>query len=75
MTAAASKNVRVAAAPGDDVWGESDNCGGSPRERGSSLCPQDLAKLIEDCQRNLVSPIQSASFILRVSRDHTQSQL
>jgi hypothetical protein len=30
-------------------WGESDSCDGSPRERGSSLCPQDLTKLIEDC--------------------------
>ena len=35
---------------GNDVWGGSDNCGGSPRKRGSSLCPRDLSKLIEDFQ-------------------------
>jgi hypothetical protein len=40
---------------GNDIWGGSDNCGGSPRERGSSLCPQNLAKLIEDFQRVLAN--------------------
>lgn len=40
---------------GNDVWGGSDNCGGSPRERGSSLSPQDLAKHIEDFQRSLAN--------------------
>jgi hypothetical protein len=40
---------------GNDVWGGSDNCGGSPRERGSSLCPQDLAKHIEDFQGSLAN--------------------
>jgi hypothetical protein len=50
---------------GNDVWGGSDNCGGSPRERGSSLCPQDLAKLIEDCQRNLAWPARSRLGLLK----------
>lgn len=40
---------------GNDVWGGSDNCGGSPRERGSGLCPEDLAKVIEDFQHNLAN--------------------
>jgi hypothetical protein len=40
---------------GNDVWGGSDNCGGSPRERGSSLDPQDLAKRIEDFQGSLAN--------------------
>jgi hypothetical protein len=40
---------------GNDVWGGSDNCGGSPRERGSSLCPHDLVKFIWDFQCGLVS--------------------
>jgi hypothetical protein len=44
---------------GNDVWGGSDNCGGSPRERGSSLCPQDLAKLIEDFQCGLADAQKS----------------
>jgi hypothetical protein len=38
---------------GNDIWGGSDNCGGSPRERGSSLCPQELAELIEKLLHNL----------------------
>jgi hypothetical protein len=46
---------QVEGVQGNDVWGGSDNCGGSPRERGSSLCPQDLAKLIENFQRNLAN--------------------
>jgi hypothetical protein len=37
---------------GNEVWGGSDNCGGSPRERGSRLCPKDLVELIENFQRN-----------------------
>ncbi|MGA8657072.1 MAG: hypothetical protein WB586_13070 [Chthoniobacterales bacterium] len=41
---------QVADLQGNDVWGRSDNCGGSPRERGSALCPHDLSKLIEDFQ-------------------------
>jgi hypothetical protein len=45
----------VEALQGNDVWGGSDNCGGSARERGSSLCPQDLAKLIEEFQSNLAN--------------------
>ena len=40
---------------GNDVWGGSDNCGGSPRERGSSLDPQGLAKRIEDFQGSLAN--------------------
>jgi hypothetical protein len=46
---------QVEGVQGNDVWGGSDNCGGSPRERGSFLCPQDLAKLIENFQRNLAN--------------------
>ena len=46
---------QVEALEGNDVWGGSDNCGGSPRERGSSFSPQDLARLIEDFQLNLSS--------------------
>jgi hypothetical protein len=41
----------IEALQGNDVWGGSDNCGGSPRERGSSLSPRDLARVIENFQR------------------------
>lgn len=43
----------IEALEGNDIWGGSDNCGGSARERGSSLSPQELSKQIEDFQRKL----------------------
>jgi hypothetical protein len=39
---------------GNDVWGGSDNCGGSPRERGSSLSPEALTEQIEYFQRDII---------------------
>lgn len=46
---------QVEALLGNDVWGGSDNCGGSPRERGSSLRPKDLSAQIENFQHDLAN--------------------
>ena len=50
----------------NDVWGGGDSSGGSPRGRGSSLCPKDLTKLIEDC---------SARHLMRERRLTKENQL
>jgi hypothetical protein len=44
---------QIEALVGNDVWGGSDNCGGSPRERGSALSTKDIAEQIERFQQDL----------------------
>jgi hypothetical protein len=47
-------SIKSKALVGNDVWGGSDNCGGSPRERGNSLSPEALTEQIEHFQHDLV---------------------
>jgi len=42
----------------ENAWGGNDNCKGPPRLTGSTICPENLSRILHEMEQELMSPFQ-----------------